>query len=663
MLLRVDRLPAPQVEILQHAAVLGGSFEETTLVAVTGRDEEEVLQALDASLRAQLLEEDPLLAGRYRFRHALTREAVYQALLTPRRRQMHERIAEVLARSPGTPPVELCHHLLAAGRVEEAVPFCLEAAEAALSAHAYRDAAVLLEHALPHLEKRARRGEVECRLGHALLIAGDVAGAEGHLEAGVRALDDAREGRLSAKYRRWLSWAYFQRSRWDLSTQEAERAIALLEPFGPSEELADAYNHRALSHAVLGESDRALPMAQRAVAIAEAVGADAAWLHGLYVGGRARADLGRVDEGVDLMDRTYEEALQCGLTWIAGQAMFHCTLALVSRCRPREALQRVERLRAVQGGGFASLRAVFVEGEIYLRSLGHPVKALPLLEEAILLARSGGSSQLAQGAEQSRAVAYLLLDRADDACRLLPPPEGVTSTKPQLRLSEMWAAMRIALDTGNPETVREVARLALECGHLSRHRLRWLADLPVEVLLASGDLDAAERIAAMFASFKPDPLDPHELRIEGRLALAKADPTRARDRLGTAADLFMAAEMGSEESRTRWALAEALEGLGDLAAAQLELRRALRSASERGALLEERRARELLARLGVSLRVTPGMVKQALEHLADEEALARTPLRSLRRLSGEASPDLRKILSDVIVEVSSIVVATRRRGW
>lgn len=174
VLLRVDRLPAPQVEILQHAAVLGGSFEETTLVAVTGRDEEEVLQALDASLRAQLLEEDPLLAGRYRFRHALTREAVYQALLTPRRRQMHERIAEVLARSPGTPPVELCHHLLAAGRVEEAVPFCLEAAEAALSAHAYRDAAVLLEHALPHLEKRARRGEVECRLGHALLIAGDV---------------------------------------------------------------------------------------------------------------------------------------------------------------------------------------------------------------------------------------------------------------------------------------------------------------------------------------------------------------------------------------------------------------------------------------------------------------------------------------------------------
>jgi hypothetical protein len=88
---------------------------------------------------------------RYRFRHALTREAVYEDIIRPERRRLYERAAEVVAARPGRLVIERCHHLLTSERCDEAVPLCLEAAAAAETAHAYEDAAALYDRFLPHL--------------------------------------------------------------------------------------------------------------------------------------------------------------------------------------------------------------------------------------------------------------------------------------------------------------------------------------------------------------------------------------------------------------------------------------------------------------------------------------------------------------------------------
>ncbi len=649
--LRVERLGKEQSELLQCAAVLGTAFDYPTLVAFTGSDGTSVLSALETSVRHQLLEEDPRGAGCYRFRHALTQQAVYEETLAPRRQHLHARAAQVLAQRPGTPPIELCGHLLAAGRWEQAIPLCLDEAQAAEKAHAYRDAAALYERTLPHLVEPVQRGNVLCRLGHALLIAGETAGAERYLAEGVSRLDEAKEARLAGAHRRWLVWAYYQRSQPELAAAEADRALAILEPLGPSEELADAYNMRALNFAVQGETDRALPLAQRAIATAEQVGAEAARLHALYVLGRTLADLGRVDEGIELLDRSYAEALEQGLTWIAGQALFHCTVALVSRFRPREALERVHRLRRLQGGEFARLRAAFLEGQIYVRALGEPLRALPALEEAIALARGGDSSMMATNAEQDRAIAHWQLDRLEEARRLLPQPPA--ASRPGHRLQYAYGVMRIAVDSDQARTVREQARIIFQCTDVNAHRLREYADLPVEVLLAAGDPAEAQRIVAMVSARDPDPANPFQLRMEGRLALAQGDLVRARACLQAAADFFMESAMGSHECRTRWALADALARLGDTAGAEAELRRALKSAWQRGALFEERRAREQLIRLGIRIGATAGMVRQALEQLEDDHGLSASPLMGLRGLAGGGPAGLRDLLARTIREISS----------
>src|SRR5204863_5700513 len=117
----VERLDADQGDLLRAAAVLGRSFGYATLRDMTGTGEREVQAAIEAFVRQQLVEDDPHAKGRYWFRHALTREAIYDDLILPRRQQLHARAAEILQRA-NAPAAEIAGHLLQAGATEEAVP-------------------------------------------------------------------------------------------------------------------------------------------------------------------------------------------------------------------------------------------------------------------------------------------------------------------------------------------------------------------------------------------------------------------------------------------------------------------------------------------------------------------------------------------------------------
>jgi predicted ATPase len=82
---RLERLSRREVAVLSAASVLGRSFDLATLADVTGIDQAAVLSAIETGVTFQLLEEDRGNYGRYQFRHALTREAVYEDMVVPRR--------------------------------------------------------------------------------------------------------------------------------------------------------------------------------------------------------------------------------------------------------------------------------------------------------------------------------------------------------------------------------------------------------------------------------------------------------------------------------------------------------------------------------------------------------------------------------------------------
>src|SRR4029077_13333997 len=175
-----------------------------------------------------MLEADPI-TGRFSFRHALTREAVYEDIIIPRRQQLHARIAEVLESRPGWKAVDLAHHLLMAGSYQQAVGMCVAAAEAAIGARAYRDAAELYGRALPHVSDVVERSRLMCRAADAYWMNTEPAEARALLEQGVKDLETAGFAVEAAGHRILLGRCYWELMRPDIARDHFPRAKEVLE--------------------------------------------------------------------------------------------------------------------------------------------------------------------------------------------------------------------------------------------------------------------------------------------------------------------------------------------------------------------------------------------------------------------------------------------------
>ncbi len=129
-------------QLVAAAAVIGAPADADLIRLVAGRDETEVTAALADAVRAGLLTQE---GGDYRVADALVAATAVAELPLARRRLLHGRAAEVLARRAGADPdggpAELVGlHLADAGRDHEAAAWFIRGAEAAARRSAYDDA-------------------------------------------------------------------------------------------------------------------------------------------------------------------------------------------------------------------------------------------------------------------------------------------------------------------------------------------------------------------------------------------------------------------------------------------------------------------------------------------------------------------------------------------
>ena len=181
VLARVARLSPAGADALRRASVLGESFDLTVLERFDGQ--EGVLDALDEAAAAGLLEDGA--GGRYRFAHALTRDAIYGGIGASRRADLHRRAAAALEQVHGLEPgpvlgeiaVHLCIAASPADRAR-AVDLAEQAAGWAGERDAWEQVVTLLTRALAVLDeadvdRRRRlmrtRAIAYARLTHALV--------------------------------------------------------------------------------------------------------------------------------------------------------------------------------------------------------------------------------------------------------------------------------------------------------------------------------------------------------------------------------------------------------------------------------------------------------------------------------------------------------------
>jgi predicted ATPase len=156
---RLDTLSAEERRTLETASVVGVDKQELARL-------DPVLEALTG--RTRLIEEcgvtewpDGIISARYRFRHAIYREILYQEVPEARRVRLHRRIGEHIMAAYGHESASLAAvlavHFENGRDAERASRYRRMAGERALGLHAYHEAAQHLEKALEAFDQAGSR--------------------------------------------------------------------------------------------------------------------------------------------------------------------------------------------------------------------------------------------------------------------------------------------------------------------------------------------------------------------------------------------------------------------------------------------------------------------------------------------------------------------------
>ena len=170
---RVDSLPPNARSALLSAAVVGRTFWQDVLRAVSGIDDlEGVLEDLE---RRDLIRREPTsrLEGdvEFRFKHALIRDVAYGTLPRATRRERHAATARFVEERTDAESLAwvLAHHWREAGEVEKAVTYLLAAAAVAEQSWATDAVVDLYSTALELAGDDASRARIRLRRGMALV--------------------------------------------------------------------------------------------------------------------------------------------------------------------------------------------------------------------------------------------------------------------------------------------------------------------------------------------------------------------------------------------------------------------------------------------------------------------------------------------------------------
>jgi class 3 adenylate cyclase/tetratricopeptide (TPR) repeat protein len=138
---RLDRL-GPAKDVAQIGSVIGREFSYELLRAVSPLPEAALQSSLESLAEADVIHARGLPPdATYKFKHALTQDAAYGALLKSKRRELHARVARTIEENfPEAQPQILARHWTDAGEIEPAIAAWTKAAIAADARSAFREA-------------------------------------------------------------------------------------------------------------------------------------------------------------------------------------------------------------------------------------------------------------------------------------------------------------------------------------------------------------------------------------------------------------------------------------------------------------------------------------------------------------------------------------------
>lgn len=223
--LRLDQLPGAARQVLQAAALIQPEIDCTLLQHISGRTEEETIEAVETLQQTGLLRDE---GKRYAFGHPLIADVVGSEMSRARRTILHRRVAETLERlaSERLPEISgrLAHHFREADNPQRAAYYAEQAGDRALALAAPVEAAQFYEQAL-ELQPSALR---YYRLGLARRRQADLEGARTAYAQALRSCEQANEWSWASRICLEMARICLARNQFDDIVTWVERARGYL---------------------------------------------------------------------------------------------------------------------------------------------------------------------------------------------------------------------------------------------------------------------------------------------------------------------------------------------------------------------------------------------------------------------------------------------------
>jgi class 3 adenylate cyclase/tetratricopeptide (TPR) repeat protein len=210
---RVDSLPEATKEMIQTSSVIEREFKYELIKQVTGLPEQELLSNLSVLKDAELLYERGIYPETaYIFKHALTREVVYDSLLTKRKKKLHGKIGDAIEdlyrENIGEHYGILVEHFIESGNYKKGAEYSKMAGRKTEKAAAIYDAIAYAKKWVTCLERLHQTEEVRKKIIDARTVQGLYLAQMNYFVEAKEAVEPISELALKSGYKRRQAQIY-----------------------------------------------------------------------------------------------------------------------------------------------------------------------------------------------------------------------------------------------------------------------------------------------------------------------------------------------------------------------------------------------------------------------------------------------------------------------
>jgi DNA-binding CsgD family transcriptional regulator len=600
VLIRASELSPEGRSAAEAAAVAGEEFDLDLLAEVSSPDG--MAELLSSGI---VVERD---GGRAKFRHALTREALYADVPWLQRRVLHRRLAAELD-ATGATGMEVATHWLGARHEAEARDALLRAAEESRAVHAYRDAARAGRQALelwPEGEDEARRVEALQSYANSAELGGELAEAARAWRE-ICAIRQAEPGTGEAYAAAQSRLAAVHDMRGDREVALAARAAAAAAYAATGKHAEAAVERLAMANYLrfAARHSEAIELAQAAVKDANQAKRLDLRARALGLKGVAKAKRGEYEDGLKTVRAGLTLALEHDLTPVAAELYQRLSVVLYDSADYRRAQETLDSaLELCRTADEPVTEVACVTCMVYvLRECGEWAEALKLGRELI---DSGTAVWVAEGI---LGVIHAAQGKLSSARRMLSSSLATASQVGHYNMTvdATTGLAQVAAIEGDAQETAERCRslLALwessEDHHYAIKGLRFSAGF----FSRDGDLAQAQACAEALARISSETGHTDALAALacaiGETALATGDAETAAEQLAHAVELHRSLDLPYQRAQIELRAGVALAASGEKELALERLGDAYRTAKKLGARPLAAEAAGKVAALGESI--------------------------------------------------------------